>query len=156
MNWILTGLSLRCLWVCGNKSRKQLELQVLQRRSQRVRGVVFANFPKSGKGPHQDLSLGLLPSEVRSFIERDRQRCSPFLSPWGSWILGWAESSAAFTQEGVGALQLLLPRRIPLLQSPAASGALAAGSSSPDCCSGEGHCPTSPGLPNPATAGRPY
>ena len=40
-----------CLCVSGSKSKKQLEMQVLQKRSQRVRGVVFVQLIKAGKGP---------------------------------------------------------------------------------------------------------
>lgn len=81
-----------CLWVSGSKSRKQLEMQVLQKRSQRVRRVVFAQLIKAGKGPLQDLSLGLLPSfivRVCPFRVRAQQRRSPFPLPGGPGFWAW-------------------------------------------------------------------
>lgn len=84
-------------WASGRQSRKQLETWALLRRSQRVRGVVCANFPKAGKGSPLDLTLGPLPCEGCKLTLRDGQRCGPFLSPLGSWILGLAERSYTFT-----------------------------------------------------------
>lgn len=71
MSWIPAGLSLRCLCASDSKSRKWLEILALLRRS-RVSGVVFVNFPKVGKEPHQDLNLGLFPSDVCRFTLRDQ------------------------------------------------------------------------------------
>lgn len=104
-----------CLWVSEIKYKKQLEMQVLQKRSQRVRGVVFVQLIKAGKGPLRDLSLGLSPSfivRVCPFIVKAQQRHSPSLS------LGVLDS-------GLGR-EISLIHEEPRLQRPAASGALPA------------------------------
>lgn len=39
-----------CLWVSGSKSRKQLQMQILQKSSQRVRGVCFCSTSQGWEG----------------------------------------------------------------------------------------------------------
>lgn len=149
VSWILSGLSPRCLGASGSKSREQLEMWGLPKRSHRIAGAVLANIPKLGRGHPRILTWVRNPTKSVLSYRGTSKDAAPFFLLWDPRFWAWQRDQLP----SWGSVLFWDIVAIPLPQSPAATKALQPASSSPSFCFVEGPSLTSISLPDPPTQG---